>query len=545
MQPTKLAMRGIRAVLPANSPLAFVTIGPRLLWPRKQYSTLLSEEPETTTTEAHKLASANLPKKPPKWLRHPKNPVDGISAETSTNPDHRTLANEQELFFTNSVSPGCPVFLPNGTRVFNKLVAFLKAQYAYYGFKEVITPTIYKRSLWEQSGHWDNYANDMFKVYGRGASGETEGKEIGEEEDYGLKPMNCPGHCLIFRSSGKSYRDLPVRYADFSSLHRNEISGALSGLTRLRRFHQDDAHIFCRPSQIGSEISATLEFIDTAYKVFRLPPHRLVLSTRPWNHIGTVDEWDRAEDALIEALKVSGKEWSMNEGDGAFYGPKIDIILKDSDGKDHQTATIQLDFQLPTRFALGYQAVAPEKERKGIVTTDPAELATSGVVQPVIIHRAVFGSLERFMALLIEHYDGRWPFWLSPKQAIVIPVAITDEIVSYCKQIQRIISGIENVNNDPVGDKAAIGLQSIGRRMFDVDIDLSSNSLSKKIREARSQKYNHVIVIGGKNVASQTVTVNTRVDAEPENGRSPRPEAKDLSANEVYNMFVSLEQQYL
>jgi len=312
----------------------------------------------------------------------------------------------------------------------------------------------------------------------------------------------------------------------------------LSGLTRVRRFHQDDAHIFCRPSQISSEISSTLEFINAAYRVFRLPEHKLVLSTRPRNHIGDIAEWDRAEAALQEALNASGKEWSLGEGDGAFYGPKIDIILKDSDGKEYQTATIQLDFQLPARFGLVYQTPAPELEKKGIEPTGPAETGRSGLATPIIIHRAIFGSLERFMALLIEHYNGRWPFWLSPRQAIVIPVINTDELVAYAKGVQRTISGI-----GPVGSSAAVA-QPLGRRTFVVDIVTSGKSLSKKIREARSMKYNHVIVVGEENLKSGTVTISSRVDALSPDGEVQKPMDKELPAPDVYAMFVNLEQQY-
>lgn len=315
------------------------------------------------------------------------------------------------------------------------------------------------------------------------------------------------------------------------------MSGALSGLTRARRFHQDDAHIFCRPSQILSEISSTLDFVDTVYKVFRLPEHKLVLSTRPANFIGTNSEWEQAETALKKALDASGKEWSSNRGDGAFYGPKIDIILKDADGKELQTATIQLDFQLPARFGLVYQAPSPELERKGIVSTDPVDTGKSGLVTPVVIHRAIFGSLERFMALLIEHYKGRWPFWLSPRQAIVIPVVDTDGVLSYARAVQRTISGYENAEPGVVGTGKA---QYLGRRMFAVDIDTSGQTLSKKIKIAKLKKYNHVIVVGEKNICAQTVSLTPRT--EPPDSE---PKGQELSAQEVYNLFVSLERQYL
>ncbi|KAI5797405.1 threonyl-tRNA synthetase [Peziza echinospora] len=466
-------------------------------------------------------------------------------APKATPPDHRTLATEHSLFFTDPVSPGSPIFLPNGTKVFHKLQEFLRAQYAHYGFEEVLSPTIYKKSLWEQSGHWEKYRDDMFEVKGRDNTGGAkipEGAEISkQEEEFGLKPMNCPGHCLIFKSSGRSYRDLPIRYADFSPLHRNEASGTLSGLTRVRRFHQDDAHIFCRPSQIASEISATLDFINVVYTTFKLPTHRLVLSTRPENYIGDVETWDRAEEALKGALNASKREWTLSEGDGAFYGPKIDIMVKDSDGKEHQTATIQLDFQLPERFELSYMAPAPEAERRGVQPTNPEELNESGYVRPVIIHRAILGSLERFMALLIEQHNGTWPFWLSPRQAIVLPVAMTDEIVAFSKEVQKKISGLEAPNSIAGGDlqSATAPVQSLGRRRFNVEMDMSNRSLSKMVREAKAHKFNHLIVVGEKNVASRTVTVTPRGD-----GSEAHVKSSEMTADEVYDMFVELEKKY-
>jgi threonyl-tRNA synthetase len=413
---------------------------------------------------------------------------------------------EQELFTTSIYSPGSPLFLPNGARIFNKLTSFLRAQYAQFGFQEVITPTIYKKSLWEKSGHWENYAEDMFSVVGRGSSGQTEGKQLGEDEEYGLKPMNCPGHCLLFAAKSRSFREMPVRYADFSPLHRNEISGALSGLTRVRRFHQDDAHIFCRPSQIKEEISKTLEFVKLTYETFRLGSYKLALSTRPADHyIGTAEDWDRAESALKESLENSGQEWVIKEGDGAFYGPKIDIILKDSDGKEHQTATIQLDFQLPKRFELEYQAPAPELEQRGLTTEDPELLAKSGPVTPVIVHRAIFGSVERFMALLIEHYNGRWPFWLSPRQVAVLTVSDDKETVKLAETIKTVLSTGSERDIEAQTEYTALQLN---QTQLAVELDERPISLGKKIREAKSKKYNVVIVVGKRDVETKTVSVN-------------------------------------
>ncbi|KAL2063589.1 hypothetical protein VTL71DRAFT_5394 [Oculimacula yallundae] len=431
------------------------------------------------------------------------------TAQSTTNPptplsDHRQLGIEQELFMTSTYNPGSPIFLPNGTKLFNRLTNFLRAQYDHFGFQEVITPTIYKKSLWEKSGHWDNYAEDMYSVTGRGATGEKEGRQIGEDEEYGLKPMNCPGHCLIFASKQRSYRDLPLRFADFSPLHRNEVHGALSGLTRVRRFHQDDGHIFCRPSQILQEITKTLDFIKMTYNVLGLGPYRLALSTRPADHfIGTVEEWANAEGALKEALDSSGQKWTLNEGDGAFYGPKIDVILKDSNGKEHQTATIQLDFQLPKRFELEYQAPAPELEQKGETTTDPDLLDVQGPVTPVMIHRAVLGSVERIMALLIEHHNGHWPFWLNPRQVMILAVNDSQQVLDYAQKCKRILQGTDTGSQNAHG---AMGMESQDR--ISIDIDSSARSLNKKIREARLKRYSVIAVVGSQDVASNRLVVD-------------------------------------
>ena len=415
--------------------------------------------------------------------------------------DHRVLGTSLDLFSNSIYSPGSPFFHPDGAHIFHKLQSFLRAQYPRYGLREVITPTIYKKSLWEQSGHWENYKDDMYEVVGRGASGETQKGEIGENEEYGLKPMNCPGHCLLFKSQKRSYRDLPMGYADFSPLHRNEISGALSGLTRVRRFHQDDGHIFCRPNQVESEILKTLKFVNVVYNTFGLGSYRLVLSTRPRDHfIGSIGDWDRAESQLTSALKASGQSFSINAGDGAFYGPKIDIILSDSDGKQHQTATIQLDFQLPQRFGLTYQAPTPEFEIKGQETTDTGLLVESGDVAPVMIHRAVLGSFERFMALLIEHYQGHWPLWLSPRQAIILTIGQDETTLNFAAKSASTLSGIEQ---EDTGKPLAMQ----GHR-FVVNTDFSARSISKKLAEAKAKHYNFICVVGAKEAKSKTLKVD-------------------------------------
>lgn len=434
-------------------------------------------------------------------------------------PDHRELGIRQELFITSKYSPGSPIFLPNGARIFNRLVEFLRKQYVRYGFDEVITPTIYKKSLWAKSGHLENYAEDMFTVTSTSPT-RADVAESGnaEEEEYGLKPMNCPGHCLIFGSQTRSYRDLPIRYADFSPLHRNEISGALSGLTRVRRFHQDDGHIFCRPIQIEEEILKTLEFVRFTYGVLRLGSYRLTLSTRPDQFIGSVEDWDSAEGALKRALNATGQEWTVNEGDGAFYGPKIDIILKDSDGKEHQTATVQLDFQLPRRFELEYKAPAPELEQKGIATEDPELLKESGMVRPVMIHRAVLGSVERLMALLIEHYNGKWPFWLNPRQAIIVTVNDSQPVTDWAHKVKKTLlerqlkAEIEEVQAEGAvmqdGIEKQKELPHFHPSQLTIDIDNRAIKLGDKVRQAREKGYSVILTVGPKDVAAQQVVVD-------------------------------------
>ncbi|KAI0882276.1 class II aaRS and biotin synthetase [Annulohypoxylon maeteangense] len=432
--------------------------------------------------------------------------------------DHRELGIQQELFVTSKYSPGSPLFLPNGARIFNRLVEFLRKQYGRYGFDEVITPTIYKKSLWEKSGHLEHYGDDMFTVTSMSPSRSDSGGYNKDTDEYGLKPMNCPGHCLIFAAVHRGYRELPVRYADFSPLHRNELSGALSGLTRVRRFHQDDGHIFCRPIQIEEEISKTLDFVRVVYSTLKLGSYRLTLSTRPAEHyIGTIEEWDSAENGLKRALDASGQGWTINEGDGAFYGPKIDIILRDSDGKEHQTATIQLDFQLPKRFGLTYQAPAPEFERRGEITTDQALLKQNGKVTPVLIHRAVLGSVERLMALLIEHYNGKWPFWLNPRQVIILTAHedADGKVNELARTAQAVLMGMDGPADGPIANPFQLT----------VDIDETSRKLPRKVQAAISKGYGVIVTVGPAQVSDGTVTVDfSRLDSADTERRVMKPE---------------------
>ena len=413
-----------------------------------------------------------------------------LSRTKTSSTDHRSLGTMLDLFSTNNYSPGSHLFHPDGAHIFQKILSFMRAQYVTYGFHEVITPTIYKQSLWELSGHWHNYKDNMYEVTGRGTSKSLDKgvNEDGEDEKYGLKPMNCPGHCLLYKDRNRSYRDLPLRYADFSPLHRNEVSGSLSGLTRVRRFHQDDGHIFCTHLQVGEEIRKTLAFVQMVYDTFGLGPYKLVLSTRPQDKfIGNIEEWDRAEAQLREALDKSGRLWTLNPGDGAFYGPKIDIILTDRNGSEHQTATIQLDFQLPQRFELRYQAESGD------------------YAHPVVIHRAILGSLERFIALLTENYQGRWPLWLSPKQAIIISVNQDHKLLSYAASVATCLNGVYDPNSDSNVPPPRRALEEIPLM---VDTDFTDRSVGKKVVEAKKKHYNLICVVGPRDMERQTVDVD-------------------------------------
>ena len=379
--------------------------------------------------------------------------------------DHQQIGIQQELFMFSELSPGCPIFLPNGVIIYNKLMNFLREEYFKRGFKEVKTPQMFKQKLWEISGHLDKYKQNMFQL----TDGEKD--ETNKEHIYYLKPMQCPIHCLIFQSKLRSYRDLPIRYADFGVLHRNEFSGALSKLLRVRSFSQDDAHIFCMDSQIRDEIDSCIDFLNYVYGKFGFD-FELELSTRPDNYIGELALWDRAEKQLTESLDKFKKDWKLSEKEGAFYGPKIDVHIKDALGKKHQCATIQLDFQLPIRFDLKYK-------------NDKDDLK-----HPVIIHRAIYGSFERFIGILCEHLQGKWPFWLSPRQLKIVP--ISEKFLDYANRISAI-------------------LQHEG---YYVELDSSDNTVSKKIREAEIEKFNYILVVGQKELDADTINVRCRDSGE-------------------------------
>ncbi|XP_008286368.1 threonine--tRNA ligase 1, cytoplasmic [Stegastes partitus] len=376
--------------------------------------------------------------------------------EEAKNRDHRKLGREQDLFFFHDLSPGSCFFLPKGAFVYNTLIEFIRSEYRKRGFQEVVTPNIYNSKLWQTSGHWQHYSENMFSFEA-------------EKETFALKPMNCPGHCLMFDHRPRSWRELPLRMADFGVLHRNELSGALTGLTRVRRFQQDDAHIFCSMDQIEEEIKGCLDFLRTVYKVFGFT-FKLNLSTRPEKFLGEPAIWDQAEKQLENSLNDFGEKWVLNPGDGAFYGPKIDIQIKDAIGRYHQCATIQLDFQLPIRFNLTF--VSHDGDDK---------------TRPVIIHRAILGSVERMIAILTENYGGKWPLWLSPRQVMVVPVGPTCE--EYAEKVRQ------EFHNSGF--------------MADVDVDPGC-TLNKKIRNAQLAQYNFILVVGEKEKTSNTVNVRTR-----------------------------------
>lgn len=366
--------------------------------------------------------------------------------EKAREMDHRKIGRELGLFFFNKYSTGSCFWLPEGAHVYNKLIEYLRSEYKQRGFKEVITPNIYSIDLWKESGHYENYKENIYMV---------------ENGEFGLKPMNCPGHCLIFRHGEHTFRELPIRYADFGVLHRNECTGSLTGLSRVRRFQQDDGHIFCTRAQIEDEIAGCIDFLKSVYTVFGFD-YELLLSTRPEKYIGKAEEWDHAEEALRNAIVNSGHGYTLNEGDGAFYGPKIDVILKDAFGRRVQCATVQLDFQLPQRFNLKYTGLNGETET------------------PVIIHRAILGSLERMISILLESFGKKLPFWLSPRQIAIVPIQTSEYV-----------------------EKVAERLRGFELRVF----DKAGVSLNKNIRLAETTGYKIVCVIGKKEAENEEINV--------------------------------------
>ncbi len=365
--------------------------------------------------------------------------------------DHRRLGRELQLFEFSEVSPGAAFWLPRGTTVFNELVALSREMSSERGYQEVKTPQLYDSELWKTSGHWEQYRDKMFIT-------------STEEREFGLKPMNCPGHAHLFAGRRWSYRDLPVRYSEPGLLHRNELSGTLHGLLRLRHFAQDDAHIFCTEEQVAEEVAACLEFAFATYELFGFEL-QLELSTRPDQRIGSDQIWDKAEAALTEALDARALSYKLNLGDGAFYGPKIDLNMTDSLDRSWQLGTVQLDYSMPERFDLQYTGADDAEHR------------------PVMIHRALMGSYERFIGILIEHYAGEFPVWLAPVQVVVLPVS------------------------DRHGAAAEAIAAQLRERSLRVEVDLRSESVSKLIRDNELAKIPYMLVVGDKEAEQQTLAV--------------------------------------
>jgi threonyl-tRNA synthetase len=378
--------------------------------------------------------------------------------EEAKKRDHRRLGRELGLFMFHKWAPGATFWLPKGTVLWNALADYMRGVLIPAGYTEVRAPLIFNKALWETSGHWQHYRDNMFLV-------ESEGEQLA------LKAMNCPGHFLMYASEVRSYRDLPIRYHEQTPLHRNEASGVLSGLTRVRQFSQDDGHCFVMESQIGDEVERLLRLVQRVYADFGLKPE-MKLSTRPPEFLGSVESWNRAEEALKRALDAVSEPYILNEGDGAFYGPKIDLDVTDAIGRKWQCATIQLDFQMPERFDLKY------------VGADNAEH------RPVVIHRAIFGSLERFIALLLEHTAGALPLWLAPVQALVLPIA--DRHLHHARTVRDRL--------------AAAGLR--------VEVDDRHEKINYKIREAQLQKVPYMLVVGDREATEGTVSVRRRVEGD-------------------------------
>ena len=395
--------------------------------------------------------------------------------EEAKRRDHRRLGKELGLFMLTEEGPGFPFFLPKGMVLKNTLIDYWREVHKRYGYVEVSTPMILNRHLWETSGHWYHYKENMYTT-------------VIDGEDYAIKPMNCPGGMLVYKSEPHSYRDLPLRVGELGLVHRHELSGALHGLFRVRCFTQDDAHIFMTWDQMKDEIKNVVRLFDEVYSLFGLP-YEIELSTMPDDHMGDEKDWEFAQETLKEAITEMGKSYVINEGDGAFYGPKLDFHLQDSLGRTWQCGTIQLDMQLPERFELEYTGADGEKHR------------------PVMIHRVVFGSIERFIGVITEHFAGAFPVWLSPVQVKVMP--ITDRAADYAKSVAARL------------DAAKVR----------VETDLRNEKIGYKIREAQLQKIPYMLVVGDKEAEAGTVSVRTRAGVDL--GAMPLDEFMDKIGEQI------------
>jgi len=373
--------------------------------------------------------------------------------EEAKKRNHRKIGAAMDLFSFHEEAQGMPFFHPKGMILWNTLLAYWRKEHVKAGYVETKTPILLDRSLWERSGHWENYRENMYT------------SRI-DDTDYAIKPMNCPGGMLLFASRPHSYKDLPVRAGEIGLVHRHELSGVLNGLFRVRAFHQDDAHIFMAPDQIESEILGVLRLVDRVYSTFGLSFHT-ELSTRPEKSIGTDAQWEQATDGLESALKAYGREYKINPGDGAFYGPKIDIHIKDALGRTWQCGTVQLDMSLPERFDLSYIGADNEKHR------------------PIMIHRVIYGSIERFLGILIEHFAGKFPLWMAPVQ--VIPLPINDDLAPFARSVS----------------------EQLGAAGLRVAVDDRTESLNKKIREAQLSKIPLILTLGNKEKEAGTLSIRT------------------------------------
>lgn len=373
--------------------------------------------------------------------------------------DHRVLGPALGLFMFHETAPGMPYWLPKGVKLFNELVNFWRIEHEKHNYQEIVSPLINKSKLWEISGHWSHYKDDMFIA------------DMGENEVYGVKPMNCPNAMIVFDSKQVSYKDLPLRLSDTDRLHRYERSGTLNGLLRVRSFQQDDSHNFISEDMIESEYQHIFELCEQFYGIFNME-YSFRLGTRPKDFMGDIESWNKAETALKSVLEKSGKPYKILEGDGAFYGPKVDILMKDAIGREWQMGTIQLDYQIPKNFNLKYTDKDGTKK------------------VPIVVHRVIYGSLERFIGLLIEHYAGAFPLWLAPIQVVVIPIA--DRHADYAK-------------------KVVVECREAGLR---VHLDDRSETLQSKIRDNEMQKNPYIVIVGDKEIDTQTVSVRSRATKE-------------------------------